>query len=88
MKAYTQSRVVPGHGPRVFIPYLHRREVVVARLDRESLWGGWDKDTGKCWGWEMSTDNFDEVVSYLRGYGYAVEECSSANIDEVWGRLP
>lgn len=85
MKAYLASRTVPGHGARVFIPYEHHvGKRLLQNMKSKSLCGGADKDTGKCFGYEFNAQMFQEIQSYLRGYGFVLEECCETNDDEVW----
>lgn len=88
MVAYIQAGG-GGYGARVFIPYAHVYPSVAAHLEMVCKWGGPDKDTGKCHGWEVRDDipghkPMQELMHYLEGYGFRVEKVGVGNHSEVW----
>ena len=87
MKAYMNLNTVPSYGPRIFVPYEYITPTVEKTLNSKCLWGGADKDTGKCQAWEFSsvlTNTILEVIAYLQGYGFTVEHCTNENSNDVW----
>lgn len=89
MKAYAQSQVASSHGRRIFIPYYYITQGITRRMNLLSIDGRSNKDTGKCEGWEFSSqemlaNRFNEACEYLLGYGFEVVEHTGENTAEVW----
>lgn len=97
MKAYLVPTAPVGYGPRIFIPYdLHTLEVEYL-LRPLSMWGGYDKDTGKCYGYEFPSEDltgfyttpetaarFGQAKDKLQELGFVLENQSAENQAEVW----
>lgn len=98
MKAYLVPVAPIGYGPRIFIPYEFHTPEVMAELKRLSTWGGLDKDTGKCYGYEFPScpedespyftkedkARFTDAKSFLVSLGFKLENQSPENQAEVW----
>jgi hypothetical protein len=89
MKAYTQSRQVPGHGPRIYIKRGQAVPAIRDQMDKLCIGGGYDKDTGKCYSWEFPSaeendGRYKKAQNYLKQYGFVLEEYAARNAKEVW----
>lgn len=96
MKAYLVPTAPVGYGPRIYIPYEFHDAGVIGFLKKHSTWGGHDKDTGKCYGYEFPNPDtgfydtqedrqrFELAKRYLLVRGFKLENQSAENQTEVW----
>jgi hypothetical protein len=88
--AYLVSNPSVSYGARIFIPYAHRSghmdEYMAAHghMKWASMWGGFDKDTGKCYGYEFGPGVFEAMKTYLMASGFTLVEESAENANEIW----
>jgi len=93
--AYLVPYATTVYGPRIYIPYEHHDAGVIAFLKKNSMWGGHDKDTGKCYGYEFPNPEgsfyepddkrrFERAKRYLLVRGFKLENEGQDNHDKVW----
>ena len=93
--AYLVPEAPIGYGPRIYIPYNLIDAGVRGFMEKNSMWGGHDRDTGKCFGWEFPNpesnfympedlEKFEKAKRYLLVRGFKLENQSEQNQDQVW----
>lgn len=82
-KIYYQAATL-SYGMRVFVPYDLMTDSLRFSLNANCLWGGMDKDTGKCYSYEFGTSAGEYVHTLAENSGFTLVEVNPINAVDVW----